>query len=312
MRTKSIFAAILLFWCLVVAPLVPAKADGPVISGQITSTQSVVLFNVPAGFCGYSYQISGTWTGLIVVEASFDGNSNTWSPTTAVPLNAANATPVGGFTANGTGQGSIGGLTAIRFRGNTVSSGSATVSLRTTPGCVTTMLDNATGVAAAQSGIWQVTPSTSTSTLTLPATTTAYGTATLIANSATAGSVVNPSFAMPTLGGAVPRVRLSTNDATSTAWGGQTVRVDLWSASPTWTNGDRGAWSPATGTGAHIASYSCTISAEYGDGAFSECASSVGNFALVAGGTVYWSLQAVSGSGVTGASKVFTLVVERM
>lgn len=154
-----------------------------------------------------------------------------------------------------------------------------------------------------------------TSTLTLTATTTAYTAGQLIANNATAGSVTNSSFAIANTAGGVyiPRLRLSTNDATSTAWGGQTIQVDLWSASPTWTNGDRAAWSPATGTGAHLATYSCVMSAEYGDGAYAECGVSPGNLAtvrLASGTTVYWSLQAKTGSGITGASKVFTLTAE--
>lgn len=153
------------------------------------------------------------------------------------------------------------------------------------------------------------------STLTLPSTTTAYSATTLIANSATAGSVVVPSFTISNVNnkGAIPRVRLSTNDTTSTAWGAASINVDLWSSPPTFTNGDRGTWSPATGTANHLATYNCTMSAEYGDGAFAECGISVGNFALssLASGTVlYWTLEAVSGSGTTGASKVFTLTPE--
>jgi hypothetical protein len=129
--------------------------------------------------------------------------------------------------------------------------------------------------------------------------------------------VVNPSFAIATsAGGAViNRLRLTSNDATSTAWGGQTVRVDLWTTTPTWTNGDRGAWSPATQTGAHLASFTCTMSAEYGDGVYSECSPLVGNYTtvkLASGTSVFWSLDALSGSGVTGASKTWTLTAELM
>lgn len=154
-----------------------------------------------------------------------------------------------------------------------------------------------------------------TATLTLDATTTAYTAGQLIANSGTAGSVVNPSFAIAnSAGGAViGRLRLSTNDTTSTAWGAQTVQVDLWTTTPTWTNGDRGTWSPATGTGAHLGAYTCVFSAEYGDGAYAECYPQVNNSSVVklaSGTSVFWSLQAVTGSGVTGATKVFTLTAE--
>lgn len=156
-----------------------------------------------------------------------------------------------------------------------------------------------------------------TSTLTMTGATTAYTAGQLIASSATAGSVVVPSFAIATsAGGAIiPRLRLSTNDATGTAWGAASIQVDLWSAAPTWTNGDRAAWSPATGTASHLGSYACTMSAEYGDGTYAECSSAVGNAAmpkLASGTSVFWSLKAVTGSGVTGASKVWTLTAEEL
>ncbi len=154
-----------------------------------------------------------------------------------------------------------------------------------------------------------------TSTLTLPATTTAYSAGQLIANNATAASVTVPSFAIANGGGGaiISRLRLSTNDVTSTAWGGHTIQVDLWSAAPTWTNGDRGAWSPATGTANHLGAFTCVMSAEYGDGAYAECAPAVGNVAvpkLASGAAIFWSLESVDGSGVTGTSKVFTLAAE--
>ncbi len=153
------------------------------------------------------------------------------------------------------------------------------------------------------------------STLTMTSATTAYSAGQLIASSATAGSIVVPSFQIIYPGGSamIPRVRLSTNDTTSTAWGGVSIQVDLWSTAPTFTNGDRGAWSIATGTGSHLAAYTCTMSAEYGDGAYTECAPAVGTVAAPALPTtanIYWTLQAVTASGTTGASKVWTLVPE--
>ncbi len=157
-----------------------------------------------------------------------------------------------------------------------------------------------------------------TSTLTMTSATTAYTAGQLIATSATAGSIVNPSFAIANSAGgaAIPRVRLSNNDTTPTAWPGVSIQVDLWTATPTWTNGDRGTWRPATGAAAHLGAYSCTMSTPVGgDGYFAECAPAVGNFAAVklpSGTSVFWSLKAVTASGVTGASKVWTLVAELM
>jgi hypothetical protein len=154
-----------------------------------------------------------------------------------------------------------------------------------------------------------------TSTLTLTSATTAYTAGQLIASNASAGSVVVPSFAIANSAGAaaISRVRLTTNDATGTAWGAQTIQVDLWSAAPTFTNGDRGAWAVATGSAGHLGMFYCIVSAEQGDGAWAECAPTVGNAVLVklgSGTAIYWTLNALTGSGVTGASKVFTLTAE--
>jgi hypothetical protein len=46
---------------------------------------------------------------------------------------------------------------------------------------------------------------------------------------------------------------------------------------------------------------------------FGECSPSVGSFALpklASGTSIFWTLKASTGSGVTGASKVFTLTAE--
>jgi hypothetical protein len=149
------------------------------------------------------------------------------------------------------------------------------------------------------------------STLQLTAATSAYGAGQFIASSATAGSVVVPSLQiMP--GSILPRLRLSINDPTSTGWGGVGVQLDLWSTAPTFANGDRGAWSVSTGAGAHLATFTCTLSAVAGDGVYGECAPNVGTAAIYAlvPATVYWTAQTTTATGVTGASKVMTLTAE--
>jgi hypothetical protein len=158
-----------------------------------------------------------------------------------------------------------------------------------------------------------------TSTLTLPSSTSAYTAGQLIANNATAGSITVPSFAIATSAGAaaIPRLRLSTNDTTSTSWGGVQVQVDLWSAAPTWTNGDHATWLPATGSAVHLGAFTCAFPGAsgtiWGDGLATECYPQVGNFPmpkLASGTSIFWSLQALTASGVIGASKVFTLTAE--
>lgn len=155
-----------------------------------------------------------------------------------------------------------------------------------------------------------------TSTLTLTSSTTAYTAGQLIANNATAGSVVVPSFAIVnSAGGAIiSRLRLSSNDTTSTAWAGFTIQIDLWIAAPTFTNGDRGTWLPATGAASHLATFSCAFPTPvWGDGLGTECAPSTGNAAtlkLGSGTSVFWTAKAIGGSGVTGASKTLTITAE--
>ena len=203
----------------------------------------------------------------------------------AVPASNTNPMPIGGAGSAGTPSGGV-------------------MSVQGVPG--------GTAQPVSQSGTWQVTPTlTGVSTLSLTATTTAYTSGQIVASSATAGSITNPSFTMPAAGGAIPRLRVQTTDTTSTAWAGASIQIDLWSAAPTWTNGDHGTWLPATGSAAHLASYSCSFpSAVWGDGLATECTINQGNYASITATTVYWSVQATSGSGVLGASKAIKLIAE--
>lgn len=167
-------------------------------------------------------------------------------------------------------------------------------------------------VNAQEYGTWQVTPQlTGVSTLSLTSSTTAYTSGQLVANNATAGSVTNPSFSMPAAGGAIPRLRVQTTDTTSTAWANASIQIDLWNAAPTWTNGDHATWLPATGSASHIASFTCSFpSAVWGDGLATECTPNQGNYISTTSTTIYWSVQATSGSGVLGASKAIKLIAE--
>ena len=156
-------------------------------------------------------------------------------------------------------------------------------------------------------------------TLATPALATAYGAATLICTSATAATC-NTALASQYFqiannnGGAyISRMRLSNNDTTSTSWGSASINIDLWTAAPTFTNGDRGAFAVATGALNHLGAYNCVMSAVGGDGTYAECAPAVGNFAAPAltGQNIYWTLEAVSASGtVNAASKTWTVKAE--
>jgi hypothetical protein len=157
-------------------------------------------------------------------------------------------------------------------------------------------------------------PTAPTSTLTLTTTTTAYTTGQLIANNGTAGSITVPSFAIANSAGAatIRSMVLTSNDSISTGWGGQTVQIDLWSAAPTFTNGDHAAYVVATGSAGYLGSFTCFFLPVAGDGAYANCAPlvqpEVGPIKLASGTSIFWTVESLSGTpGVVTLSKVFTL-----
>lgn len=158
------------------------------------------------------------------------------------------------------------------------------------------------------------TVATPNSTLTRPANTTAYAGSSsspvLIASSTTAGSVVVPSFAITASNGAlIPRLTIRTN--ATTGWGGINLVVTLWTAAPTYTNGDGGAYAVATGSAGQRAQYTCTL-AQMGDGAVCQASSAVGSSPLIApaaGTNVFWDIQ-VAGAATPISGQTFTLTPE--
>lgn len=213
----------------------------------------------------------------------------------------------------GTAVDSIGGLTETAPATDTASSGLngrlQRVAQRLTSLIALFPAALTTGAQALKTGrIW----STPTSVLTRPANTTAYSAGNLIASSTTAGSVVVPSFtATPNAQGhgSIKRLRLTTNKTSGMA--GIQVNVDLWSAAPTFTNGDGGAYAVATGAAAYLGSAQVTL-AQAGDGAYGIATPNIGdaiNFALASGQAIYWSLSAV-GVFTPASGQTFTLQPE--
>jgi hypothetical protein len=158
--------------------------------------------------------------------------------------------------------------------------------------------------------------SNASSSLTLSSSTADYGVSTLIGSSSTAGvnnaSIGNQTLNIGSLGGAtvIPRIRISFNDA---SWAGQTIQIDLWTSLPTFTNGDRGAWALATGSGSHLASYQGVLSAAAGDGVYAECDVTTKAYPTVkvAGvQTIYWTAQAITGVASTAANGILTVIAE--
>lgn len=146
-----------------------------------------------------------------------------------------------------------------------------------------------------------------TSTLTLPATTTAY---TAGQQAGAAGSF----FTIPNTAGGfyLPGLLLSSNETAANIWGGAIVQIDLWRAAPT-LGGDRTAYAVTAGSANYLGSYSCTVNAAT-DGGYAACAPTVGTtpaIRLSSGTSVFWTVQVVTPTGIaTGASKALTLTAE--
>ena len=143
-----------------------------------------------------------------------------------------------------------------------------------------------------------------------------YASNSLIASSATAGSVVVPSFAIATsAGGAIlPRLRLRTN-ATS-GWGGAGVSlsINLWSAAPTYTNGDGGPYAVATGSAGWLGNFLMSMT-QFADGAVGAAPLTGANkiaLKLASGTSVFWDLQTLLPAQSPVASQTFTLTAELM
>lgn len=92
-------------------------------SGTITSTQSVIIGLNGSGTV--SVQLSGTWSGAVVLEGSTDGAN--WYSVPGVALTSGGVSST--FSSNNLIAVSVGGFENFRVRGNTVTSGTLTVSL---------------------------------------------------------------------------------------------------------------------------------------------------------------------------------------
>lgn len=167
-------------------------------------------------------------------------------------------------------------------------------------------------------------PFSFSSVLTRPANTTAYVQNDLIASNVTAGSVVVPSFDLKwgteaemveIVGG-----RLLTNLTTGfTTFQGH---IDLWSAAPTFTNGDNGAYAPATGSASwlgHMTTVPAGTYDQFGDGAAIRVLNggaatddySRDPIFFPKPAALYWSLRELDATGFTPISgQTFTLVLD--
>jgi hypothetical protein len=154
-----------------------------------------------------------------------------------------------------------------------------------------------------------------TSTTTRPANTTNYAQNNLVANNTVAASVVVGSVAIANTAGGVliPRVRLATNK--TSGWDAVVLRVRLWSAAPTYSNGDGGAYAVATGAAGLLGMYDCTL-AQFADGASGFGVPSSGTVSaikLASGTSIFYDLQYTGSAALTPASgQTFTITPEML
>ena len=161
-------------------------------------------------------------------------------------------------------------------------------------------------------GLYFAAPS---SVLTRPNNTTAYAQNDLIASSTTAGSIVVPSFGVPVSQAQavfLRRARLLTNKGSGmTSFQGH---VDLWSAAPTFPNGDNGAYGLTTGAAGWLGDITFGVMSQGSDGAYAagkpDSGTDIG-VAIAPGDLIYWSLKEVDATGFTpAANQTFTLIPE--
>ncbi|MGB6176254.1 MAG: hypothetical protein WBF43_07935 [Methylocella sp.] len=149
------------------------------------------------------------------------------------------------------------------------------------------------------------------SVLTRPANTTAYATNQLIASSTAAGSIAVPSFQIASNSGGVilSRLRLETNVAAG--WNGINLSVNLWSATPTYTNGDGASYAVAAGSANWLANFLISL-IQFGDGAAGAASLTGANemaLKLASGMSVFWDIQ-ILGAATPISGQTFTLTGE--
>ena len=104
--------------------------------GTITGTQSFSIACNGAGTVGA--QIAGVWVGTITVEGTVDGSNWFSSPSIALSSGGSSSN----YSANNVIQINCSGLLNVRLRGNTISSGTATITLIANQSAGVVMLEN--------------------------------------------------------------------------------------------------------------------------------------------------------------------------
>lgn len=147
--------------------------------------------------------------------------------------------------------------------------------------------------------------------VTRPADTTAYAIGDLVADSTTAGSVVPMQFAVARIAGASGMIRRMRLRKTGTAITGAVFRLHLYSAAPTPSNGDNGAWL-TNGAATYIGSIDVTMDKVFTDGASGNGVPTIGseiNF-KTGSGTILYGLLEARGVYTPASGESFTCILE--
>lgn len=143
-----------------------------------------------------------------------------------------------------------------------------------------------------------------------PANTTQYAANDLVANNATAGSVVVPYVSaarFPGGNGAIKGVQLSKSTETLTAAG---FRVHFFTAAPTVGNGDNGAFDLTNGQAkGYIGKVDVTMDQALGDAAFGRAACDL-QFDTVAPSAEIYMLIEATGTYTPASAETFTIELE--
>jgi hypothetical protein len=144
-----------------------------------------------------------------------------------------------------------------------------------------------------------------------PSSTLTSGTGTSLTstnNVITNASKAAPYITLPATSGAAlsPKLNLATN-ATS-GWGGIAVTLSLFTAAPTYTNGDGGVYAATLGSAVLLDQYSCTF-IQYVDQAQAVCIPNNGpvSVLLPPSAKVYWDIYLTSATATKASGQTFTL-----
>ena len=297
------------------------RASGQVLSASTLNASVQVILSGQQTVVGFSVQGLTASNATLTIEGSTDAkgpadSTKTWVAVAAYPLPGA-ASPAA-FTTLTTDQSfrvDVDGYTDLRLRVSTTGTGNITVGYNGIPGA---SLFGTGGSSLSPAYIlhYMGVPAVASS-ITLPNNTSSYAAGNIIGNSGTPASVTPPSFVMPipAQGAYLSHAILLSNDTTTTGWPGQTVTINLYTANFTVTNGDRGAFQVATGSGSYNGSMTCTFGAVQGDGVQADCVPASGAYIILhpaANQTEYWEAIATTGTGAvgSGASNKITFIPE--